>query len=85
MKNLISALTIQKLVTTGEDFGVPFCYPPFDDDATEGFFDIHDFKETKKWNDFIKIIEKMGVKYEYAFSKKRKDKRIFMVIKMGNK
>ena len=77
----LSHKKIEQLIKAGKDFNIPFHLPPFDGNIEEGSFDIHDIKNTKKFDEFLGIINKLGVKYEYAFSKKDK-KRIFMAIKM---
>ena len=77
----MSQWKVKRLIKAGEDFNIPFHMPPFDGDVTEGFFDIHTFKKTKEFQDFLSIITSINVKYEYAFSKSSK-KKIFMTIKM---
>lgn len=75
---------IKRLIKAGEDFNVPFCLPPFDGNINEGCFDINKFKKDKKFQEFLSIIESIGIKYEYAFSKedaKKKIKKVYMAIK----
>ena len=77
----IAQWKIKRLVKAGEDYNVPFCLPPFDGNTKEGCFDINKFRKTKKFQEFLTIINSIGIKYEYAF-KKGDGKKIYMVIKM---
>ena len=70
---------MKKLEKLGQDFRYSFNLPPFNGDITEASFDIHDFKETPEFKDFIAHINSLDLKYEYA----KHNDRIFLVIKVG--
>lgn len=72
---------VKRLIQAGDDYKVPFHFPPFDADITLGFFDINKFKNTKAFQQFLGIIQTLNIKFEYAFTKADK-KKVFMVIKM---
>jgi hypothetical protein len=68
----------EEIAHIGWSFDIEFHLPPFEGDTTECFFDIHEFKETPQFQDFIKIIERLDIPYKYA--KGKDTKRIYMVI-----
>ena len=80
-KVMLSQWKLKRLIKAGEDYKVPFHMPPFDGDTSEGFFDIHKFKQTKAFQKFLSIILTIGVKYEYAYTKDNK-KKVYMTIKV---
>ena len=44
---------VKRLIQAGDDYKVPFHFPPFDADITLGFFDINKFKNTKAFQQFL--------------------------------
>jgi len=68
----------EEIARIGWSFDLEFYLPPFEGDTIECFFDIHEFKETPPFQDFIKIIERLNIPYEYAKSKE--SNRLFMII-----
>lgn len=74
---MISSWKIRSLIKLGEDFKCKFCLPPFDGDITEAFFDIHEFKETESFKDFMIRLQTLDIPFEYAKAKGK----MFLVIK----
>lgn len=80
----IPSWKIQSLKTIGEKFKVQFKEPPFDNSDEEGYFDIDELRNTTKWKAFLKEIESIKVRYEYAF-KAGKGNKIYMPIQIWEK
>jgi hypothetical protein len=75
----------EDIAKIGKTFDLEFNLPPFDGDTNECFFDIHKFKETKEFQEFIGIINKLEIPYEYAKqTKNKKSKKIFLTINKGD-
>ena len=70
--------TFKDLNSIGWAFNLEFHPPPFDGDKDEYYFDIHDLKEVKEFQDFIGLIDRFGIPYEYG--KQKKSKRICLII-----
>ena len=75
---MIANWKMKKLEKIGQDFKCSFNLPPFNEDITEASFDIHEFKETPEFKEFLIQINSLEVKYEYA----KNNDRIFLVIKV---
>ena len=81
----IAVWKLKKLSEIGEQYKVPFMDAPFDSHSPEeGYYDIDKFRKEKKWKYFIKEIEDLKVKYEYAF-KEGNTKKVYMVVQIWEK
>lgn len=76
-----SKLNVEELIGIGESFGLEFYLPPFEGNINECAFDIHEFKDDSKFQEFIQLLDKLKIKYEYA--KGKDNKRFFIVIDKG--
>ncbi|MFA7219188.1 MAG: hypothetical protein WC119_01615 [Synergistaceae bacterium] len=76
-----SKLNVEELIGIGESFGLEFYLPPFEGDINECSFDVHEFKDTPKFQEFIHLLDKLKIKYEYA--KDKINKKFFIIIDKG--
>lgn len=73
---MIPKWKIKRLIKIGEDYSCPFSVTPFEGNINEGSYNIHKFKETPEFQDFLIDIISLGLHYEYA----KKDNEIYMVV-----
>ena len=76
---MITKWKLRKLEKLGDEFECPFLLPPFNSNTDEAAYDIHEFKETPEYQEFLPHIDSLEIPYEYA---KYNDK-IFLVLKIN--
>jgi len=74
--------TFDDIASLGWTFNLKFKMPPFDGNENECYFDIHEFKKTPSFQEFIKLIERFEIPYEYG--KKKGSDRIYLIINRGD-
>lgn len=73
-------IKFEDIARIGWKFDLELHLPPFNG-YQECFFDIDKFQETDEFQEFIGIIDKTGIPYEYAYNHSSGNKKIYLTIK----